>query len=238
MVELSNIELLKKYVNYELTEAEERLLEERLQQDEDFKTEFDLTVYLHAKDRVEQRVHYKKIVTEPAQAAEIEVNEIEKATPIIPIDKKEGLNNNRSLINLRWLRIAAILILIPLVSVFVYQNFSKSLDQLVNDEIALMVSNSNNKSVESPKGNLNFKESYDYAGKLLKAGRYEEAIVHYDIVIADSKATNFHNDSEWFKALALIKLNEYEKAKRLLNQLKENDDYRIKTIEALLKKLK
>lgn len=70
----------------------------------------------------------------------------------------------------------------------------------------------------------------------LAAGKNSDAVTSFNVVI-DNKII-FRDSAEWYKALALIKLNDTSEAKKLLRQIASTDghDYRDKA-EALLREL-
>jgi len=60
MAELSNIELLEKYFNYELNDAEDKLFKTKLVTDEVFKEEYEIALMLRAKELEKRRKIYRQ----------------------------------------------------------------------------------------------------------------------------------------------------------------------------------
>lgn len=243
MNELSNIELIEKYVNYELTEAEELLFENKLDTDAAFKEELDLAVFLHAQARIKQQAHLKSLITGIPNSEKETVEEVRKKS---------------SVIKMTWFKLAAAAILIPMLSIIAYQNLYNTSGRLVNQQldirnvVKISASRStgvsgNNKNeaytsaieaynqkdfelaaslfknvVSNP--NATTEQYYQYGLSLLYAKEYDAAVQQFEHLLnLPDESTLFHLDSRWYLALALIKTGNSQKAKELLLEVVEGN---------------
>jgi len=258
MDELSNIELIEKYVNYELTEAEEVLFENKRDTDVAFKEELDLAVFLHAQARVKQQAHLKSLAAGIPNSEKETVEEARKKPPVF---------------KMTWFKLAAAVILIPILSIIAYQNLYSTPGRLASQQLdvqkatkisasrsAGVLDNSTNELYTSAIAAYNQKDFelaaslftnvisnpnatteqyYQYALSLLYVNKYDAAVQQFEYLLnSGNESAPFHLDSKWYLALAFIKTGYSPKAKELLLEVIEGNHPKKEIASKLMNKIR
>lgn len=223
MAELSNIELLEKYFNYELNDAEDTLFKTKLTTDEAFKEEYEIALVLRANELEKRRTIYK-------QQANIDTS-----------------SNNRKIVLRRYIPLmaaAAVLIFIGVNFLVEKKNFDTEtyLAALTNSENAKPISvkksaNFNSSLLNEAIEAFNNKDFLNAASKFLEIDKktklsdelryylglsllyeknYKQAIQQFGKI---GSSSGFLSDAEWHIALCQLKLKQYNEAKPILETL-------------------
>jgi len=240
MSELSNIELLEKYFNYELSDVEDVLFKSRLANDKAFKEEYEIALVLRAKALEKRKVIYK--------------NSIEK-----------GSNTNAKVFSLKkFLALSAVAVLLIFIGINLFYS-QKSFDtnsylsELSNPKKADRIDVTKNEGYkpillkeaveafndknfalsatrfkqQDVQTKLKDEQRFYYAQSLWYDKKYNEALKQFD-------KSNFNRDAEWYTALCYIKLKQFDQAKPILKQLLEGsygDEKKQNFMKAMLKKM-
>lgn len=219
MSELSNIELLEKYFNYELNDVEEALFKTKLSNDEEFKEEYEIALLYRAQELEKRKVVYKQKI-QKGSATKTKIISFRKFLPLSAV--------------------AALLIFVGISLFYSQKSFDTNsyLTNLTNPQKANRIDITKNKNshpillkeAEEAFNNKNFIRSatkfqqqdnetklkndqrYYYAECLWYNKKYKEALEQF--VISD-----FGRDAQWYIALCHIKLKQFDQAKPILKLL-------------------
>lgn len=240
MTNLTNIELLEKYFNYELSNAEDTLFKRKLASDEEFKEEYEIALVLRANELGKRKMVYQ-------QNLNVDSSTKNKTIPL----KKY------------WpLLAAAVLLVFGGISLFNInsQSLSAVSGFYENPKLAGIIdikkSSSNSKNTLQQKATTAFNnKSFTEANvkfELLEQQNDLNNELHYYYGLSlwyskqHNKAldqftkSNFGRDADWYIALCNIKLKQYKKAKPILESLQKSAYGNKKVqqhIKAILKKL-
>lgn len=241
---MENIEWIEKYLNRQLSEEEEAMLEQRLQEDEAFAEEFEVAVALNASFNVEQKAYWKSLREE--------VN-------------TQPVNKMRSL-GVRLLSVAAVLLALAVAAYLVLR--PGGIDSDVNGYLAQrhmapggVVRGQNEESIKSWENIRvayeaeNFeavaeilnsmidtvtvnKEKYNFYLGLaeLYSGASAKALPPLQAV---AKADNpYQEEAQWFLSLALIKEGKRALALQQLEKIIQNNQWKANQAKQLSEKLR
>jgi tetratricopeptide (TPR) repeat protein len=239
-----NYILFDKYLTKELTKTELHSFEERLQLDSDFKQEFEiyksLETSLNSKFNTEDELALRKTLSNLGS----EFIHEEKAT------KKKG--TLISFINYKQFMVAASIAL--LVGFFLFNNGEPVYSDYANhNALELVVRSENNEVVikaQEAFNAKNYEEALTYLTKLSNSNNLEiklykgicylelNSFADADIIFDEISSGNsaFKNTAFWYKALSMLKQEQFEACKYVLQEIPETaDEY--KQAQKLLSKL-
>jgi len=247
---MNKLVLLEKYLSEELNPQEQIAFDQLMKDDAEFMEEVQLAVVLNANRRVEQKLHFKKLLAERQTASAT------KETPVRQLP-------------LRRLRSIAAVLLLGLTMAAGWLMFGQSnIDDLVAEGLSQKYTapvtvrsgddtdpNWKNAIQAYKDGNFttaiaalersiekditNVDEKHFYLGLCYLYQReadHENAIVHLE----KSKQINsnrYAQKANWFISLALLNLQREEEAKVLLEEMVTSDGYKSEAAAELLKEL-
>jgi hypothetical protein len=223
-------EYIIKYFNHQLEPNEQKLFDQWMMNDTDFinQVKFEKSVQeaLKRNERAELKSFLKGIE--------------------IPKEKK----------NYRWLAIAASFVGILFITIFsIYYSSEKSSTNLYAayfqpypNEVAPIVRGQNSSSPNTDAFQAYEKEDYELSAKLfenisedyallyggisnLEIGQTQKAINQLKSLSLQN--SNYQDVAEWYLALAYLKNNETEKAKKVLNSIDKNQQFSEQAVELL-----
>jgi len=251
---MDNLELIEKYLNEELSANELMQFESLQKTDSEFAEEVQLAVTLNADFNVQKKKRWQAMLKE--QGAKIETP-VRQLTP-----RKSAVNWMRSIAAVFVLGLGLALAWMMFSSPDMNSLASAQLENIYEDPTSFMgedtgtVEDSNwenaikayeeenfslatiaiEKSIE--KNSTNLGEKYFYLGV---SQMYEDA-PDYEVAMTNLKKGKelnrlFKSQADWFMSLACLKLNKKEKAKALLQEVVNADDWGKAEAIALLNQL-
>lgn len=237
--------LFDNYINNELSNSEVTSFKNRLQSDTDFKQEFEiykaLENSLNSKFNTKEETALRKTLSNLGSKY---INSKDSST------KKKG--TLISMVNYKQLMVAASIAL--LVGLFLFNNGTPVYSDFANhNSLELVVRSENNETIlkaEKAFNSKNYKEALDYLTLLpnqndteiklykgisyLELNNYVEADIIFDAISSGNSA--FKNTAMWYKALSMLKQEQFEACKYVLQTIPESaDEY--KQAKKLLRKL-
>ncbi len=239
-----NYILFDKYLAEELTNTELMSFEERLESESDFKQEFkiykDLETSLNSKFNNEEELALRKTLSNLGSKHIKEENSTKKKGKLI------------SLVNYKQLMVAASIALLIGFFLFnngnpVYSDFSK------HNSLELVVRSDNNEAITKAEEAFNSKKynkALDYLTQLsssndieielykgicfLELNNYADGDIIFDKISSGNSA--FKNTATWYKALSMLKQEQFEACKHVLKTIPESAEEYTKA-KKLLRKL-
>lgn len=245
--------LLHKFLCRELSEEEETMFLQLLKEDEGFAKRVKIESLLHANQSIKIKEYLSTYAERPQhiheeQNIESNSNRSVKENQNSPSTVKRMRTFSKPLINI------AAVFLVGCVGYFMFQSLNKKedltlLDKLYNnsfDAPGIAQSEDGNKTVWNEARMYFNDENYDYAAQQIstidslsieqqvflalsnmykKAPDFDKSINIFNTVM--NHPDNLYQDvTEWYLAIAYLKINQKEKAKPLLEYISSNDHFR------------
>ncbi len=237
-------DLIQKYLENDLSEEEKRSFDQRLAEDTEFVEELKIATVINADFNLKQKERWK------AMREEVQ---------IIPLNGQQKGRN--------WLRpllIAASILFIGLTAFWFLNN--ESLDNMVDSQLAAghtapMTMRGENRQLNTAWENVRVafvEEDFALVIDLITAlkpeqrpesvetdfylglaylyeNQYDQAIGSLRKVL--SQSSDYEEETQWFLALAYLKNNQSAEARKLLQHISENDQWKAAEAKALLNRL-
>lgn len=224
-------ELIIKYFNHQLAPDEQKLFDQWMKEDEDFKTQVNFESSVQEALKRNERAELKSFL----QSVEV------------PLEKK----------NFKWIAIAASFIGIVLISTFSIYYFSEKSSSNLYAEYFQPYPNEVAPVVRGQKENSDAFYAYEIEEYELSAQLFENISEDYallyggisnleidqtqkaieqfnDLILQNSK---YQETAEWYLALAYLKNKDQQKSKEILNKIVENQQEFSNQAEKLLENL-
>jgi len=240
MIEPSNIELLEKYFNYELSDAEDELFKNKLANDEMFKEEYEIALVLRAKALEKRKVAYQ-LNSAVESTSKTKTIFLKKYLPLLTAAALL-IFIGISLYNVNQNSVASI------VSIYESTRDAEVIDEYRSSDSKMQFLEQATKAYNQKKFNeavskfelhnrqvgLTDEQHYYYGLSLWYIKQYEQALEQFSI-------SNYGRDADWYSALCYIKLQKHIEAKYILEALKNSgyfsDKEKGKHLKILMKKL-
>ncbi len=238
MEEMSNIELIEKFLHKELNLEEEKILAERLKSDSEFADELEYATYMHREFNNQQKERWNQLLENKTLP---NASSNPKATPSITPPPQPNIFK-------RILKIAAVLFLIAAPLLLLYYSLQPtSFEQMARKALqenrpAPMVVRSDNDHRWTEAMDAYQNKEYTLAAQILedvypstskeqdeisyylglcylfqKSADYAQASQKFDLLL--NKENNFQEEVKWYQSLSLLMQNKKEQAQGLLSQI-------------------
>lgn len=244
MKAITDIDLIQKYLDKDLSNEEEQVLQNRIEQDADFKVALELAIYRNVQEKIKWKQRFKALRTqEKAEGKEVMTEVLEKEDKVVTKTKSPSRY---------WLKMAALVlgVLLTLTWVTYFYTTVNQTDYLVTEYLDATYkpmpdferSTATAQSAIKTYQNGEYKKTIQDLENLQKEQKLNEKEIlmlgasylyipepNYTKAFEQFKQITkekYADHAEWYKSLCLYQLGEKEEAKKVWEQIADNENHR------------